>query len=225
MKRGNWFLIPALLAAVLVSGRAQIDSTQTKLDTLVAGQRQIIAMQEKIYAEVYDEPLANKSWGIEFNPAYLLIQGSDDALGLSTGLMLFSIDRKAEIAFPVYYYNKTEKDPLTHLNVDAIYRRFLGKHQDGFYISVGFRYTYLKGEDDFILSIFGLGSGKTVTQEKFGAHFGIGYRYYSNSGLFWGTSLYAGRYFSNQENDIARVGTDDTKRLFDFEILKFGVAF
>lgn len=225
MKTGPFIVLGAAFILAVQWSTAQTDSTHTKLDTLVAGQKHIIAMQEKIYSEVYSEPLTGKSFGVEFNPAFFLIQGANDALGVSCGFMLFGVDRKAEIAFPVYYYNKSGDDALTHFNVDALYRRFLGKHQDGFYISVGLRYTYLKGKDGFLLSLFVPNSGSVVQQSKVGAHFGIGYRYYSESGLFWGTSIYAGRYFSSQENDMARVLTDDTKGIYDFEILKFGIAF
>jgi hypothetical protein len=225
MKRRKWSLVVVLLAAVVVTARAQVDSTQSKLDTLVAGQKQIMAMQEKIYAEVYSEPLADKTAGIEFNPAFLLVQSADDALGLSGGLMLFAVDRKAEIAIPVYYYDKSGKDALTHLNVDLIYRRFIGKHQDGFYFSFGARYTYLKGGTGSLLDFLGLPTTGTATQKKFGAHFGIGYRYFTYSGFFWGTSFYVGRYFDKSDDDIARVGTDDTKMIYDFEILKIGLAF
>lgn len=220
--------LSVLSALLLQTSFAQVDSVHSKLDTLVSGQKQILQMQEKIYAEVYSEPLTGKHWGLEFNPAFLLLTGASDALGLSAGLMLFSLDRGAEIAFPVYYYNKTGDKPLTHLNIDAIYRRFLGKHQEGFYISIGIRYTYLRGRDGGLIplsSIFGGPEAAIVTQSKMGAHFGIGFRLYSESGLFWGMSIYAGRYFSGHENDITSVLTDDTKKLYDFEILKFGIAF
>jgi hypothetical protein len=174
---------------------------------------------------VYSEPLADKTAGIEFNPAFLLLQSGDDALGISAGVMFFAIDRKAEIALPVYYYDKSGKEALTHLNVDLMYRRFIGKHQDGFHFSVGARYTYIKGNTGSFQDIFGMPATGTATQKKFGAHFGIGYRYFTYSGFFWGTSVYVGRYFSKSQDDIARVVTDDSKTILDFEILKIGYAF
>jgi len=225
MKRRTCILVAALLALVLETGRAQKDSTHAKLDTLVAGQKQIIAMQEKIYAEVYSEPLAGKTFGIEFNPAFVLVQSANDALGISAGLSLFSVSRSAEIAIPVYYYDKSGTDALTHLNVDLMYRRFIGKHQDGFYFSVGGRYTHIKGKTGSIEDFFGFPTTGTAEQNKFGVHFGIGYRYFTYSGFFWGTSIYVGRYFRDQEDDIVRVATDDKKVIYDFEILKLGIAF
>jgi hypothetical protein len=58
-----------------------------------------------------------------------------------------------------------------------------------------------------------------------GAYFGIGYRYFTKSGFYWGTSLIYGRYFSAGDRDIQEVILDDSKTIFDFEFLKFGFAF
>ncbi|HAV22390.1 MAG: hypothetical protein A2X67_15255 [Ignavibacteria bacterium GWA2_55_11] len=215
-----------VLGVIVSTAVAQDDSTHAKLDTLVAGQKQIITMQEKIYAEVYSEPLSNRSAGLELNPAFLLLASANEAFGLSSGLQLFSIDRKAEIGFPIYYYKRSGDDPLTHMNIDMMYRRFLGKHQDGFYISLGLRYTHLKGKrETFLADYIGSSSNEIVTQNKVGAHFGIGYRYFSYSGFFWGASLYAGRYFSGDETGVTGVMSDDTKMIYDIELLKFGIAF
>jgi hypothetical protein len=55
--------------------------------------------------------------------------------------------------------------------------------------------------------------------------FGIGYRYFSTSGFYWGTSIVYGAYFSADERTIQGVTLDDTKTILDLEILKFGFAF
>ncbi len=215
-----------MVSLVILSGRAQVDSTHSKLDTLVAGQKKIIDMQEKFYAEVYSEPLADKSFGIEFNPAFLLIQSANDAVGISAGLSFFSIDRRAEIVIPVYFYDRGDPNkPLTHTNIDVMYRRFIGKHQDGFHFSVGGRYTHIKGATGTFAQIFGFPPTGFVEQKKWGLHFGIGYRYFTYSGFYWGTALYAGRYFDKNEADVADVMSDDGKMILDFEILKLGIAF
>ncbi len=226
MKRRTGVLVATMVSLVLVGGRAQVDSTHSKLDTLLAGQKQIMAMQEKIYAEVYSEPLADKTLGVEFNPAFLLIQSANDAVGVSAGLSFFAIDRRAEIAIPVYFYDRTDPSkPLTHTNIDVMYRRFIGKHQDGFYFSFGGRYTHIKGATGTFSQLFGLSSTGFVEQSKWGVHFGVGYRYFTYSGFYWGTSLYAGRYFYDNEDDVVDVVSDDGRMILDFEILKLGIAF
>src|SRR3989338_3948517 len=68
-------MVPALAAIIVESAFAQVDSVHTKLDTLVSRQKEILAMQEKLYAEVYSEPLAGKQVGLEFNPAFFLLEG------------------------------------------------------------------------------------------------------------------------------------------------------
>jgi hypothetical protein len=193
------------------------------------------AEQEKIYDEVvrYKEPLANKRFGIEFNPAYFLVSNSQSYLILSGGFSFFDVDRHAEVACPIFFQSGTSKNisgrDLTLWNQDVIYRRFLGQHQDGFYISGGVRYTHIKGELENGFSVFGMSlfssPSDVVTVDKLGAMFGIGYRYFSSSGLYWGMSVVYGTYFSSDERDIKDVLMDDTRTILDFEILKFGIAF
>ncbi|HLP16219.1 MAG TPA: hypothetical protein VK470_08180, partial [Bacteroidota bacterium] len=147
------------------------------------------------------------------------------------GLSLFAIDRHAEIAMPTFFQSGapdiSDGTDLKLFNQDLIYRKFLGRHQDGFYLEGGMRYTYIKGELEN--GLFGLSIGSThsptVTTNKLGAMFGIGYRYFSYSGLYWGASFKYGAYFSADDRDIKHVFMDDTKSIIDFEIMKFGVAF
>jgi hypothetical protein len=63
-----------------------------------------------------------------------------------------------------------------------------------------------------------------VKTNKIGMMFGIGYRYFTKSGFYWGTSLSIGRYFTGN-NHINSGFLDGTKYIVDFEILKFGVTF
>ena len=60
---------------------------------------------------------------------------------------------------------------------------------------------------------------------KFGIGFGIGYRYFSRSGLYWGTSLTVGRYFTGTNKMIAGDDILDWEGYVDIELLKFGIAF
>jgi hypothetical protein len=196
----------------------------------------MLSQQDKIYDEVarYKEPLENKKYGIEFNPAYLLVSSSHSYMVLSGGFSFFNADRHAEIACPIFYQNGMSENSgnheLTIWNQDVVYRKFLGQHQDGFYIEGGFRYTHIRGEEGGNITLFGISlfpssSAPIITTDKVGAMFGIGYRYFSSSGIYWGISFVWGAYFSSDERTIQGVIGDDTKTILDIEILKFGIAF
>lgn len=207
---------------------AQEPAPAAKLDTLVEGQKKIMTKLDQIQREVeYIDPLAAKSFGIEFNPAYLLLASADDQLVLSGGFSLFQVDRRAEIAFPLYFRNSHKTgEAITTFVIDSQFRRFLGRHQGGFYLSGGVRYKYVQGKKDLDeIPFIDFQNGEEVTLHKFGVGFGIGYRYFSYSGFYWGTSLTVGRYFT----DTDKVAHDDEasngKAYIDIELLKFGLAF
>ena len=103
----------------------------------------ITVLQKKIYGEIINEPLKNKKYGIEFNLFRLLL--IDEGIGLTGGFSLFNIDRKVEIAFPVYVAKPKEKEDLREFTIDCHYRYFLGRTQNGFYLSGFARYAYLNG--------------------------------------------------------------------------------
>lgn len=145
-----------------------------------------------------DLPLMDKKYGIEINPILLLM--SDREQTMATGsFSFFNITRKAEIALLFEYlgkiknhpsYNKTEK----YYTIDTMYRKFLRGTQGGLYFSGGirFRYEYQHDEDaDYVPTLI---EEERVT--KAGISFGIGYRYFSPSGLYWGISLFGGKYFT-----------------------------
>ncbi len=216
--------------------KAQDSTSNAKIDSILIYQKKMSSQQDKIFNEVvqYKEPLENKIFGVEFNPAYLLVSASRSYVVLSGGFSFFSIDRKAEIACPFFYQSGTSEESgghtLTLWNQDIIYRRFLGQHQDGFYIAGGLRYTHIRGELGNGSDILGIDFGSSeptsiITTDKLGAMFGIGYRYFSSSGFYWGTSIVYGAYFSADKRDIKEVVLDDSKTILDFEILKFGFAF
>ena len=214
---------------------AQDTTAHAKLDTVIQYQKKISDRQEKIYDEVvrYSEPLENKRYGIELNPAYFLTSASHSYVVLTGGFSMFDIDRGAEIAFPFFFQSGADKKSssrtLTLWNQDIMYRRFLGQHQDGFYLTGGLRYTHIRGELENGMSLFGVSifstQGPIITTDKVGGMFGIGYRYFSTTGFYWGTSIVYGAYFSADERNIKNVLLDDTKTIFDIEILKFGIAF
>jgi hypothetical protein len=216
--------------------KAQDSTGNAKIDSVLYYQKKMLSQQEKLYNEVvrYKEPLENKKFGIEINPAYMLLSSARSYFVLSGGFSFFDIDRHAEIACPIFYQNGAGKNSgvheLTLWNQDIVYRKFLGQHQDGFYLEGGLRYTHIKGESNDGVSILGISLFSTsptsiITTDKLGGMFGIGYRYFSISGFYWGTSLVVGAYFSADERTIQGIILDDTKTIFDFEILKFGYAF
>lgn len=220
----TFFVSPLFVAA-------QDSTTNAKLDTVIRYQKEMARQQGRIYNEVvsYKEPLANKNFGVEFNPAYLLLSSAESYTVLSGGVSFFGIERHAEVACPFFFQSGTAKmtHQLTLYNQDLIYRRFLGQHQDGFYISGGMRYTHIRG-DETGFTFLGIGissTGNIITTNKLGAMFGIGYRYFSISGFYWGTSLVFGAYFTADERGIEGVTLDDSKMILDIELLKFGYAF
>ena len=225
-----------LTLLILTSSAIAQDSTDAKIDTLLINQKALMELQQQMYKEAqYVPPLANKSFGIELNLARMLASSADDFFTLTGTFSLFAVSRKAEIAFPFFYQtgnstrteflSDTEYDvPLTVINLDATYRHFLGKYQDGFYFSTGMRYTYIKGIEggDFF---FSSSPGDPITTtHRAGAYFGLGYRYFTESGFYWGMSVIYGRYFGGQR-DYQEVLLDDQKIIIDAELLKFGFAF
>ncbi len=236
MKSITSIIVTSIFLASLAS--AQDTTTNAKIDTVLIYQRAMMEMQNKIYQEVhYVSPLVNKSAGIELNIARLLYSSSQDYFTLSGTFSLFAVSRSGEIAFPFFYQTgkstKTESFtgnkydvPLTLLNLDATYRLFLGKYQDGFYFSVGTRYTYIKGLEGKDLLIFNVNQGGIEsTTNKVGAYFGIGYRYFTQSGFYWGVSVIYGRYFGGERDYQEVLWGDDGKTIVDIEFFKFGYAF
>jgi len=239
MKPIGFTIIVSLVLPFLVS--AQDSTTSAKIDTMLIYQRAMMEMQKKTLEEVqYDEPLAHKWAGIELDLAYLLFSSAGDYLTVPATFSLFNVNRSAEVAFPIFYQHGAKHEnggsasggydvPLTLFNLDATYRQFIGKHQDGLYFSVGTRYTYIKGVGgggiDLGIASINFGGGTPITVSKIGAYFGIGYRDFTKSGFYWGTSLIVGRYFSNDTRDVQEVTLDDSRTILDIELLKFGFAF
>jgi len=199
---------------------------EVTIDTLLTNQEKMLSNQQKILSEVvYVDPLLNMKYGIEFNPAYFLMSSaSNEGFVLSGSFTLFSISKKAEIAFPIYF-SKGEDD-LKIFHIDSHYRFFTGKHRNGFYFSTGLRYTFLEGREG--LDFWGFTwdePGKIINISKIGLTFGIGYRRFGSNGWYWGTSLFGGRYFTDKELSITGAGAADSNAIIDIELLKIGKMF
>ena len=93
----------------------------TRIDTLLANQKEMLKNQELILSEVaYIDPLGGKKYGIEFNPAsFLLSTISDEGFILTGSFSLFSISKSAEIAFPMYF--KKGDEDLAVFHIDSHY--------------------------------------------------------------------------------------------------------
>lgn len=198
----------------------------TRIDTLLANQKEMLKNQELILSEVaYIDPLEGKKYGIEFNPAsFLLSTISDEGFILTGSFSLFSISKSAEIAFPMYF--KKGDEDLAVFHIDSHYRNFLGKHRNGFYISTGLRFTLLKGREGKSFLGYTWDEADDITSiSKVGLIFGIGYRIFGRNGLYWGTSLFGGRYFTDNETRIIGAGAADDKFIIDMELLKIGKLF
>lgn len=210
---------------ILIFGLAGNSFAQTKsadIDSVLHNQNKLLSNQQTIYQEVrYEDPLLNKAYGAEFNPAVFLLGSVQSQTILSGGFSFFKAHPMAEVAFPVYYHSYSIDGLKSSLfTIDSRYRYFLGKHRDGFYLSGGLRFAHLSNEVDED------NSGIVhYTTNKFGVLFGIGYRIYSASGFYWGASLSVGRYFSDDTAHFENLGLDATEYLLDIELLKFGYAF
>ena len=196
------------------------------VDTLLVNQEKILANQNLMMEEIkYIDPLEGKKFGIEFNPAgFLLSTTSDEGFTITGSLSLFSVSESAEIAFPIYY--KVGKEDFKLFHLDSHYRLFTGKHRNGFYLSSGIRFTQLRGREgySFLWENYNV-SNEITSVTKVGLIFGIGYRIFGRNGWYWGTSLFAGRYFTDTEYSIVGAGNVDSKAIIDMELLKIGKTF
>lgn len=230
MKRFTLFSIILILISIQsVAQTEQEQKIQAKLDSLILMQKQLKSMQQDIYnSTVYVDPLKDKRFGIEVNPMSFF------AGNFTAGLQLFDLDRTAEFSIPISYYHPIKffdsTDDEYEFSVDLQYRKFPGEHQNGFWFGGGVRYTLaneLVRDSKYINSGYGYGyydyTSHLEKKSYFGIMTGIGYRYYTQSGFYWGCSFSAGRYFNVHES------TEDynyrTPYFYDLELLKIGFTF
>lgn len=158
-----------------------------------------------------------RHFGMAFNPALLLAGMGYNVLYLSGGVSLFNMAPHGEINIPVFYRKyKEENEQL--LTIDWNYRLFFSRAKNRFFVNAGIRYARLTGKKEKDKS-------QQISIDKFGAFFGIGYRYFSKIGIYWGSGIILGTYFTDDSDKIRGAFMDQGKFLFDFELLKFGYAF
>ena len=66
---------------------------------------------------------------------------------------------------------------------------------------------------------------KITNKSKLGLTFGIGYRIFGKNGWYLGTSLFGGRYFTDEEKSIIGAGAAEGKSIVDIKILNIGKIF
>lgn len=227
-------LIP-LFPAVTNAEEEPIVSDSEKIDTL-------LVMQKQLVRTLKNDPLAGKNFGVEVNIARLLL--AKEVLSFSGSFSMFGVDRDAEIAFPFYYAKTNTEDfdggsgksefDYMEITQDIHYRYFLGNTQNGFYLSAFGRGAYLDGAlGDYGYYPAGDPSGAVPavqrdTEVKLGAGVGLGYRFFSYKGLYWGAGIVLGRYFLGESEKFrgALFAFDaDEDGIIDVEMLKFGWAF
>lgn len=243
MKLSSLFIaVGAMALPSFAETPANTLSDSQKLDTLLVGQKKIMQGQETIIQAVADEPLAGKNFGIEINPFRILTWGVGNSASASGTVSLFNVSRSAELAFPIFYRHFSQdredlflpKNDFTVFSADAHFRKFLGRRQNGFYLSGFGRLSHLSGykAGEEMANVFGISlrpsTEERLTRTKFGAGAGLGYRIFSHRGMYWGCGLSLGRYFNGGENEF--VGTtmmmdEDSPYIIDVEVFKFGWAF
>lgn len=131
---------------------------------------------------------------------FCLLANEDFYFSFSGTVSYFNHSLNAEIAFPFFYAsdslykNYGNEERFTLLTLDAHYRHFLGGTVNGFYISGFGRFLRLRGEvDNWQWMVDGNEGFRGATENKFGIGAGIGYRSFSQNGIYWGTSLSLGK--------------------------------
>ncbi len=229
-------LIKTMLVSVLTATClfAQQNATHSaQIDTLLQNQKKMLRNQSVILKNVkHPYVLQGKKAGIAFNPMLALAGSASQQLILSAAFSLFKF-KGSEIIFPIYYNHSYKKnDPRDVLTADVQYRKFFNKERPGFFASAGLRVAYLKGKkyNDYADPRPYPQSNEpydpvVTSVTKFGLYFGIGYRYFSRSGLYWGADMVLGTYFSDNTNTFDDTFMDASRILFDASFLRVGYAF
>ena len=232
MKGIAWMIVLALFPlGAQADDATRIDVIEKKVDVIDKKVDTVIEKQERIYDKVENNPLQGRKYGLELN-LFRLLAIQDDFSSFSGTLSYFDHGSNAEIALPFFYLSNRyggNEGRFTLFTVDAHYRRFLGDSVNGFYISGFGRVARLHGKtgDDWDWLFNSVATHPYATETKLGIGVGIGYRIFSKNGIYWGTSLSAGRYISGKNDKFinANVAQDDSQTIIDIELLKFGYAF
>jgi len=229
------FLLFLSIATSLIAEETSADKVTNETDQASSLKEvdkkidKIYDTQQVMYNEAKNNPLEDKTYGVEINLFRLLLM--DEYLSFSGGFSLFDVDRNAEIAFP-FFYQESDKPFGTNITtLDCHYRYFLGNTQNGYYLGAFTRLAHFSGYRDKLDSDGGhTGLYKSHSITDVGVGVSIGRRYFSYKGLYWGSSISFGTYlFGNDKDSFTEDAQDlpfDFKNKFiSFEFLKFGWAF
>lgn len=207
---------------------ASLERMEGKLDKVL----DISTQSKKAFI---DQPLGARQHGIELNLFRFLLWDEGEK-SMSGTYSRFDTDKNVEIAMPFMYSSGPQDeyfwddDPaigdLESYTVDLHYRKYLGHRLEGFYLSGFSRLAHLNGT----LEASSAGFYDKGSETKLGVGFGIGYRVFSPSGLYWGMSLSLGRYLTGESDaflssDSSSADLDDESLIVDVEFFKFGYAF
>lgn len=222
----------SFIFSLAISSLIFSNTSDEKLDKILDNQESIkkdVEIIKKKTTEV--SPISSKTFGIELNPFWLLYAGDNEFEGthLTGGVQLFSIDRNAEISIPFIIHDAKS---FSEYSLDLNYKRFLAKTQHGFFINAFTRIS--KIEANVLTGSFSLDEGSSIESSQFndtrlGLGFGLGYRVYSEFGLYWGFGIGLGKFFiyEEPEDEMFDLGifNSTSNFIFDIELMKFGFAF
>ena len=215
MQNINFTIVTVLLVALAFSQEAEPISNDSLAVLLSAG-------QERILDEViYDDPTANKTLGVMFNPIAPILY--KDGLKLIGGLSYFPKGKSSELSLHCLYINESGDDDYM-LNVDVLNRFYFSrKYRKGFHLLYGGRFTSYRDSD---FNFFGNNVDMPTREASMlGVSFGVGYRILNKKGWYWGTSAYVGRHMLiNNDNDPV-YGDEVNDTYLWMEFLKIGYLF
>lgn len=188
------------------------------------------------FAEDKTSTITQNTVGIEVNP-FRLLDFEANRHSFSGSINFFNVEHNAEIAIPVYYgysrgYSHIDffelaidpgtgdlADPeLSRFLIDLHYRKFFGEALGGVYVSLFARYTQLRGNNNTSPNY------SYEVANRLGAGIGLGYRYISEEGWYWGIGVQLGAY-SKRGEQFYTVNIDDDEIILDFEFAKIGFLF
>jgi hypothetical protein len=165
------------------------------------------------------------------NPFLLLTLG-EKTLIQRGGFSYFGLRKSTELAFPVHFMRAD--DTYREAFADVHWREYFSGVKRGFYYEALARVAWYRGRNENYNYNPETGEESRTYEPwqsgvRFGIGFGIGYRFFAKNGLYWGTSLALGRYFTPKAN----ITTDDTmwiptqtRKYFSYaELFKIGKAF
>tara|TARA_B110000263_G_C15267628_1_gene491912 strand:+ start:270 stop:872 length:603 start_codon:yes stop_codon:yes gene_type:complete len=161
---------------------------------------------------IYEDPLANKTMGIMFNPIATILY--DEGLRINGGFSYFPKNKRTELYLGYQYINESDNQDY-QLDIDILNRLYFArKYRKGFHLLYGTRFTSYKNSNNY----WDDENSEPRVNSKLGVSFGVGYRIFSKNGLYWGTSLYVGRHLLVEDED------DDHPYLW-MELFKIGYLF